>query len=1223
MDVTGSQELGFAPSRFELLRHLGSGSTGAVFEAFDAARGTRVALKTLTTRSPQSLLSLKNEFRALQDVRHPSLVHLLELVEENGSFYVVMELVEGVDFLTHTRPGSAQLAATLLSETRRTQSEAPPETTEQREPFTGGQLHADRLRAALGQLAEALCALHDSGKVHRDIKPANVLVTSAARLVLVDFGLAEDTAAGPSKLAGRVGTRAFMAPEQAAGQAVTTAADWYSVGVMTYLALAGELPFRGAEVERKKVGTRPPAPQQKTGGASAELWQLALDLLEPDPALRPDGRAVLARLGLSHRTLPAPPLAPFIGRERELARLWQAFRQARHQPATVLVVGDSGLGKSALVREWLAAVAHQSPQALLLSSRCYERELVPYKAFDGIVDCLSQFLRRLSPEDQRRLLPPHASILARIFPVLEGSLSSFAETPSTSDPQELRALAFSALRELLQRIARERSVVLFIDDLQWADADSHLLLADLLQPPDAPALCLVAASRSARDAQDRPILPAERLDHVTELELAPLPFDAARELAAALLGGGAPSTLAGDIAREAGGHPLFLQALSAHAFRTGEVDVRGLRLEDAIFADVQRISAEARLLLELVAVAGAPLSPGVADEATGLPRAVFATSVAALRVARLLRSSPSEARSQLEPYHDRVRETVLARLEPSTRRARHEQLAGALLTASGLDARSALVRHLEGAGRLVEAASQSALAARDAERALAFDQAAELYRSALRLGYADAKERRALELALARALTSAGRAAEAAEAYLVVASSGSSAERLEHRRRAADHLLRSGHLERGNAILSEVLRELGDDLGSQRRSLLTTLWQRALRRVRGLGWTPRREEDIPRDLLRRIDAYHAVGVSLALVDPVRGSAFEARAVRLALEAGDPLRLGPVLVMEAGYNASVGSSGLAVAERLMQEVGRIAELTGDRYIAATLRMMQGFSAYHAGRFAIASESLQRMELEFQDLRGTYFEQAFCHCFRLICLRNEGRWGELQAGYFDWVKAAERRGDRFTEASLRYNLNGIWLARDEPDEARRDLSRISWIPPAAGYHVQHWYEQQARVELDLYEGNAARGLARFREELKALSRSFILRMRLHRCHARWLLGRLLLAESRAPTRISEVEQLAQQLWVEGVGFARVWSLLLRAGAAQRRGQRERAARTLESAIAEAEAAGQQHCRHAAAYFLGDLRSGDEGATSRRTALGWASAQSLRRPERLFRSWVAGFE
>ena len=427
----------------------------------------------------------------------------------------------------------------------------------------------------------------------------------------------------------------------------------------------------------------------------------------------------------------------------------------------------------------------------------------------------------------------------------------------------------------------------------------------------------------------------------------------------------------------------------------------------------------------------------------------YASSSSTLRVARLVRTTTEEREGQVEPYHDRVRETVLARLDPERRRSCHLRLADAMeATGGAAHDPQGLVRHLEGAGQADRAARQAELAAAAALDSLAFDQAAELFRTALRLGKFEDGDRQKLRIKLAEALTNAGRAQEASSAFLECASSADPQANLEYRRRAADHMLRSGHLEEGMGILSDVLRELGESIPSQRSALFATLGRRLRTRFRGLAWTPRQESDILPDRLRKIDAFHAVGVSLALIDPVRGSSFESRAVALALDAGDPIRLGPCLAMEAGYQGSVGAKGLANGRRLVEEVKRIAEQTQNSYVGAVSRLMAGFLDYHAGAFDSAVRGLGAVEREFRQLPGTYFEQAFCHCFRLICLRNRGQLGELQRGFFEWVRDAERRGDRFTEASIRFNLNSIWLARDEPEEARRDLGRTAGSLPRVG-------------------------------------------------------------------------------------------------------------------------------------------------------------------------------
>ena len=1213
------------PRRFRVLRHLGSGGMGAVFEAIDQHTGAHVALKTLHASSPDALFYLKNEFRSLQDVAHPNLVNLLELVEESGRFFVIMELAPGLDFLSYVRPGFVPRLPVGMSETRRVA--ASPRVAEARsEPHGAGVSLGDdaRLRAALAQLVAGLCALHASGKLHRDIKPSNVLVTDAGRVVLVDFGLATELSARDAQDAGRgVGTRDFMAPEQAAGQRVTAAADWFSVGVVLYLALTGELPFQGAGVARRRLeGFRPV--RELRPDAAQDLSELCAALLELDPARRPSGSRVLEWLGLG-TSQKSSGSALFVGRAQELAVLRAAAESSREHAVTAFVVGDSGVGKSTLVREALERLA--VPHALVLSGRCYERELVPYKALDGIVDALSHCLLELEPSELEAVLPAGAAILARVFPVLARVPGFSLDGPISGEALELRARAFSALRTLLANLAERRPVLLYIDDLQWADADSHLLLSDLLAEPNSPKLCVVATARPpAPGAPDRIAALSEQLVDVRHIALEPLTLTDAHRLAESVIGASVEVGMARAIAEESAGHPLFVVALAQHASTAGGLPSSPLRLDDALFARVESITPAARRLLEFVAVAGAPLEAELARQLAAADHESYAASSSALRVARLLRSTTEHDDARIEPYHDRIRETVLARLGMEERRACHARLAEVLESCGWADRDpQTLVRHLEGAGLPERAAQQAELAAARALDTLAFDHAAELFSTALRLGRHDATQLSALNLRLAEALTNAGRAAQAARAYLACTEGVSEAQRFLYRRLAADHMLRSGHLEEGLQILSDVLLDLGDRLPTQREALFTLLWQRVRNRLRGLSWTERAARDVPAALLQRIDAYHAVGVSLALIDPIRGGAFEARALRLALDAGEPARLALVLIMESGYQGSIGARGLRQTKRLLAEVAKIVALIADPYVTAAAEMIHGHLDVQAGDFSAAQARLTGSLQEFRAIPGTYFEQAFCHCFRLISLRNRGQLAELQAGFADWLREAERNGDRFTEASLRFNLSNIWLARDEPEEALRDLERVTWVNPEGGYHVQHWYEQHARVEVALYSGNAAAGLARFREVLAQLSRSFILRMRLHRSVAHWLLGRLILASlegqpAGASVALREVARLAKSLWREDAPFARTFSLLLSAAVAHKRGELNASRRELEAAIAEAGRADLPHCAHSAQLRLVARNAAERAQAARSEA--WFAQQRIVNPKRMLEVWAPGF-
>jgi serine/threonine protein kinase len=283
--------------------------------------------------------------------------------------------------------------------------------------------------------------------IHRDIKPSNVMVTPDGRVVLLDFGLIADVRAQLSD-SSVVGTAAYMSPEQAMSRPPGAASDWYSVGVMLYQALTGRLPIDGAplEIMMRKQRRRPP---RRVAGAPDDLSQLCVALLAIDPAARPSGPEVLRILEARGEERPVD--TPFVGRKAELGVLERALADStRGDTLALSIEGESGIGKTKLVRHFVDQVKASDDPPFVLSGRCHERETMPFKGLDGIVDMLARTLNKLDLDELA--LPPAAELtaLAHTFPVLLRVPAIANEAaPATPNLLELRPRAFRGLRHLL------------------------------------------------------------------------------------------------------------------------------------------------------------------------------------------------------------------------------------------------------------------------------------------------------------------------------------------------------------------------------------------------------------------------------------------------------------------------------------------------------------------------------------------------------------------------------------------------------------------------------------------------------------------------------------------------------------------------------------------------------------------------------------------------------
>jgi len=1185
--------------RFELRGTLGAGGAGVVYRVFDRQLGREIALKHLRKASGRDLYRFKREFRALADIAHPNLVQLYELHAAGGDWYFTMELVEGVSFIDWVRPPRRW---------------GGPQRT--RQDIVASPLHDARLRSALVQLVDALVALHRAGKLHRDLKPSNVLVTAQGRVALLDFGLVAGMAEGdPERLA--VGTPVYMSPEQAADQPLGEASDWYALGCMLYEALTGRRPFEGTseEVMTRKQTEQPPHPTQLVARLPADLSRLAMQLLASAPSARPTGLQVLAQLGAApsaktRRIASQLPAAAFVGRDAELEELARALADARRRGVSVFVRGRSGIGKSTLVRRFLRGLGDA---VFVLEGRCFEREAVPFKMLDGVVDSLAAALLGLSADELDALVPREVGALVRLFPVL-GRIRAFADPAGEStvppDPQELRRRGFQALRGLLARLARLRPVVVFVDDVHWGDSDSCAFMAELVHNAD-PGMLVVVAHRPEDYlgvvAQLRRPPGGARRGEVRALEVAPLSDADASALVAQLVHGVAIE----PIVVAAGGNPLALTEMAR-----SPAAAAGMKMDDLVRARAFRLPPEAQAMLAVSSVAARPLPVEIAAHAAGVLGGHDEASLLASE--RLATLRQVDGRAILHPAHDYVRSAVLAGLDVETRASWHEAIARAFEAVQGpeqLDS-LAVVEHWLAAGHPANAAQHAVAAAQRAEAALAFQRAAELYQVALSYGPWDTAGQRDLMARQARALACAGQLDEAATIYGHAAQLLADDDAIDLERLRVEALLRRGRLDEGLPAAERLLAQIGIRIpltGRASRTRLATDWVQM--KLRGLDFTPRDVTEIPRATLIANDTLYSIASSLAFADPALGRVVQSALLRAALDAGEPVRVCLALAHEIGYAAAAGSRNRAAVEALGHRLEAVAASLGDPHIRGYAATAIGIAAHMSGRWREAREQLEAGLAALRDHgAGVRWEIDIGDTYWLASLFYLGEWREMARLTQLLLRDAIDRGDVAAQHGLRSGRSNLaWLVLDRADDARAQLE-LAASALGGGFHLPHVSAVSAAVHLDLYAGDATTAAGRLEDAWPGIERLGVLRLQQPRVELSMLRARTLLAEPRGDGALRAAEAIADALVREGAPWASGLGHLVRASAAAWAVNADRALAELAAAEAELAACDMVGFLHVARLYRGRLEGGAGGAARAEAARDGLIEQGAVNPDAL---------
>ena len=1231
--------------RFVVERQLGEGSMGAVYLAHDRERQMRVALKTLRRVDPSGIYRFKREFRALADVSHPNLVQFYELFSAGREWFFTMEYVEGKDFLTYLLGSARRSVDTMHTSARRTKQGGGPRARGMEVLFPTPLDDPDSLRDVLRQVTEGLVAVHAAGKLHRDLKPDNVLVTREGRAVVLDFGVAfelHQDSHGTME-AGVMGTPAYMSPEQAGGDVVTERTDFYALGAMIYEALTGQVPFEGSymDVLRDKQNADPRPPSELVADIPPDLEELCMRLLARDPQERPEGNEILEALGGSRRmSRPSGSVEvdpSLYGREAQIGELHRAFSATVDgSPSVVLVRAATGMGKSTLVERFLDSVQQAGP-AVVLQGRCYEHEMVPFKALDSVIDSLSRYLGRIAPTDAAEVMPKDVHELAQLFPVLRRVTAVQTARRREHGPREpriVRRLATHALKELLARIAMREPLVMFIDDLQWGDVDSARLIADLVSGTEPPPMLIVCTYRTAdRDRSSClstlfPLLRERTTLNVRDIALEPLTDHERIELARRLLPTGSEEQLEA-IARESRGSPYLLTQLVEHVHMQRASLVPGARgaieisLDRALAGRLDTLSSSATSVLELVAVAGRPVRDEIVAQLIA-SEVDLGAALSELRRSRLVRGIGTGDERAVAIYDDSIRDAVMARMAEGLIRNWHRRLATAIEGSRQPDL-EALTDHLLGAQDFARAGIYAIRAASQAMQALAFEKAADLYEIAVR-HHDDGAWRHELLLQWADALVSSGRSTRAAEAYLEAAEGSPPEEAPALRRKAGLQLLLSGRYKRGVEIIAPTLAELGMSFPEDHKAALDATAKLLPKlQERGLELKAKRRAEIPAKTLERIDAMWAVVQATFAASPVAAQAFTLQHLLEALEAGERTR---VIVGLCAYFITVDLAFSSLAghkPKTLQAAEGFARDLDDPRCQGWVAFARAFVYHNDGMLKPAALEFAQALQTFRDrCTNVTPELRACQMLNARVMVQLGQLEELSICE-GWIREADDSDDLLTATRLRLAIVPRMLLEDDVDRAKQAVAAPIEVHSDPN-DLTHILIMLASTSLSLYNDLHHELVATLAHQ-DTLRKSPLFGIRIWRADSTLARIRLLLAtarhEANRADRLADAERALLAMDKVALESHVDHIRMLRAGLAYLRGQHDEALRWLDTILSDADMGGESRVIRACAMWRkGELLGAEAGQELIRQGEQDLRSRGAKDPARFARIYSPGF-
>lgn len=540
--------------RYRLEEVLGQGGMGVIYRSHDLLLERDVAVKLVSSSGlgSEGRAQLLHEAKAVARLNHPNIVSVFDAGEANGSPYIVMELLHG-DVLFNNLPVDL----------------------------------ADVIRISR-QICAALEHAHKNGIVHRDLKPENVLVLEDGTIKLMDFGLARSVASRFTSDGMIVGTVYYMAPEIALRAVPDDRSDLYSLGVMMYEMACGQIPFKGDDplaVISQHLYSPVIPPRAIKSNIPSSLDTLIVQLLSKRPEERiqsaEEVRKVLEILENLNRLEPKminteeelPGLnrlarGRLVGRERELSEMSAAWRQTLvNEGQTILVSGEPGIGKTRLVNELIARISVTGGK--VVSGVCYAEGGMPYAPFASmILDSVKNQVNGLN-------LPDYVlSDLAAIVPNLQPSGDS--RNPAYNTTVEQHQI-FESVVAWAAALAEKNPLLLFLDDIHWADSGTLFLLRHMARRALKMKLLIVATYREVELIEASPLhtvlhdLSRERLSQ--RIKLTRFDRQQSREMLISMLSsqGDIAEDLVDAIYRETEGNPFFIEEVTKALIEEGKL----------------------------------------------------------------------------------------------------------------------------------------------------------------------------------------------------------------------------------------------------------------------------------------------------------------------------------------------------------------------------------------------------------------------------------------------------------------------------------------------------------------------------------------------------------------------------------------------------------------------------------------------------------------------------